>query len=122
MKYTCKSVKIKALTFMQIVRDKKMSKGEHCRNCLVKLSKFFDTNQRSEKKIWRNQTDGHLIISRNNDKIVLKNWILDGVEKIKYLWNTDEVWRDMLSLFEDSIRLLKVRIDGTHFDANYKGR
>ena len=76
-----------ALPFMQIVGDRKVSKEEHCKTILVKLRKYVDTNPKiGEKKDQLLSDDTHPM---KNFKIVLKNSIIDGAEKVKYLSNTD---------------------------------
>ena len=56
-----------------------------------------------------------------NFKIVLKNSIIDGAEKVKYLSNTDLVCRNVLSFKRESTRLLKLHIDGADVFAKCKG-
>ena len=56
-----------------------------------------------------------------NYPIVLKNSITDGADKVEYLWNTDEVSRNVLSFLKESTRLLKLHIDGADFYANCRG-
>ena len=84
---------------MQTVRDEKLSKG--IRHLIVMLRKDIDTTLEVEKDIYLTKNellsdDTHLM---NNYYKVSKNPITYSTDIGEYLWNAEEVCRNMLFFF-----------------------